>query len=529
MISFRNFSLCLFLLICLISSNSDAYRILVIGPINSKSHSNIYESVAKALILKGHRVDVISHFELKNPPKNYTKVVNLDGSLKAMVNTWTLEIVESFRDIDLVPAMIEEFGNNLCDLMGLEKMQKFIKNPPRDPPYDLVIAEAFVANCYFGFGHLYKVPVVMLSALPQIVWFDDILGNPMSNAYTVHMETKDARIVTFWDRVTNHFWALYGNYRFYRSTEEYQTNAMRKYLSPDVPNVRELEKKTALLLVNAYQSFFGIRPLTPAVIPIAGIHVELSEAKLSPELKVWMDESTHGVVFFTLGSMVIIEDFPKEILLGLYGAFAKLAPIRVLMKIVNEEKLPPGLPKNVLTMSWIPQIPVLRHKNTKVFMTHGGLNSAQEGLYFAVPMIGFPLFGDQPLNIRLLADKNVAYEMDYRDITEKSVNNALRAVLYDPKYQEAAKRESQLFRDRPMNATDTAVFWIEYIIRNGANSLRSPSMDMPWWKAELVDVYLFFFISILLISYIIFLILMKISCLIRSILNPNSQNHRKKD
>lgn len=68
-------------------------------------------------------------------------------------------------------------------------------------------------------------------------------------------------------------------------------------------------------------------------------------------------------------------------------------------------------------------------------MTHGGLNSAQEGLYFGVPMIGFPLFGDQPLNIRLLADKNVAYEMDYKDITKKSLTTALNAVLYDPKYR----------------------------------------------------------------------------------------------
>ncbi|XP_051165052.1 UDP-glucosyltransferase 2-like isoform X3 [Leptopilina boulardi] len=528
MISFKDFYLCLFS-IYLISSNSDAYRILVIAPLNSRSHSNMLEGVAKALAIKGHQVDVISHFEMKNAPKNYTTIINLDGSMKKMVNTWTMDMVEHYRDIDVVPTIVKDFGSNFCELMGLEKMQRFIKNPPRDPPYDLVITEALGGNCFFGFGHVLKVPVVMVSALTHFLWFDEILGNPMSNAYAINLETKNSRIVTFWDRVKNQFWAHYGNYRFYKYTEEYQTMAMRKYLSPDIPNIREIEKKTSLLLVNAYQSFFGIRPLIPAVVQIAGIQIELSETKITPELKIWMDESTHGVVFFTLGSMVIIEDFPKEILLGLYGAFAKLSPIRVLMKIVNKEKLPPGLPKNVLTMSWIPQIPVLRHKNTKVFMTHGGLNSAQEGLYFAVPMIGFPLFGDQPLNIRLLADKNVAYEMDYRDITEKSVNNALRAVLYDPKYQEAAKRESQLFRDRPMNATDTAVFWIEYIIRNGANSLRSPSMDMPWWKAELVDVYLFFFISILLISYIIFLILMKISCLIRSILNPNSQNHRKKD
>ncbi|XP_051159341.1 UDP-glucosyltransferase 2-like isoform X2 [Leptopilina boulardi] len=434
MVSFNNFYFCLFS-IYYISLNSDAYRILVIAPFNSKSHTNSLESVAKALALKGHQVDVISHFELKNPPKNYTTIINLHGSLKETVNTWTLDMVEHFQNVDTVRILVEEFGNNFCELMGLEKMQRFIKNPPNDPPYDLLITEALGATCFFGIGHVLNVPVVLVSALTELLMFDDILGNPKTSAYTVSFETKNFRIITFWDRVKNHFWAQYGNYRFFKYTEENQTMAMRKYLSLDVPNIREIEKKTALLLVNAYQSFFGIRPLIPAVVQIAGIQIELSETKMTKELKIWMDESTHGVVFFTLGSMVIIEDLPKEILLGMYASFAKLAPIRVLMKIVNKENLPPGLPKNVLIMSWIPQIPVLQHKNTKVFMTHGGLNSVQEGLYFAVPMIGFPLFGDQPLNIRLLADKNVAYEMNYKDITEKSLNNALHAVLYDPKYR----------------------------------------------------------------------------------------------
>lgn len=75
-----------------------------------------------------------------------------------------------------------------------------------------------------------------------------------------------------------------------------------------------------------------------------------------------MDESIHGVVFFTLGSMVLIEEFPEDVLAAVYASLANLAPIRVLMKVVHKEKLPPGLPKNVLTMKWIPQVPVLRKK-----------------------------------------------------------------------------------------------------------------------------------------------------------------------
>ena len=76
-----------------------------------------------------------------------------------------------------------------------------------------------------------------------------------------------------------------------------------------------------------------------------------------------MDESKHGVVYFTLGSMVIIETLPKETLLAIYASFTKISPIRVLMKIVNKEKLPPGLPSNVRTSNWIPQLQVLSKIN----------------------------------------------------------------------------------------------------------------------------------------------------------------------
>lgn len=78
------------------------------------------------------------------------------------------------------------------------------------------------------------------------------------------------------------------------------------------------------------------------------------------ELQKWMDTADDGVVYFTFGSLVNIETMPNTTLLELYRTFAKIAPIKVLMKIANKDQLPPGLPKNVITSSWIPQMAVLR-------------------------------------------------------------------------------------------------------------------------------------------------------------------------
>lgn len=77
------------------------------------------------------------------------------------------------------------------------------------------------------------------------------------------------------------------------------------------------------------------------------------------DLKKWLDESENGFIYFSFGSMLKIESFSNTTLAGIYKAFVEIAPLRVLLKVSNPNELPPGLPKNVLTMTWIPQVQVL--------------------------------------------------------------------------------------------------------------------------------------------------------------------------
>lgn len=73
-------------------------------------------------------------------------------------------------------------------------------------------------------------------------------------------------------------------------------------------------------------------------------------------------------------------------------------------------------------------------------------------------------------------------------------------------YRESANYESRLFRDRPMSATKTVNFWVEYVIRNGPNALKSPAIDLYWWEIALLDVYSFILLCFLLIIYLAILI-----------------------
>lgn len=60
----------------------------------------------------------------------------------------------------------------------------------------------------------------------------------------------------------------------------------------------------------------------------------------------------------------------------------------------------------------------------------------QEAIYFGIPVIGIPLFGDQKLNLQNMARKNVGVNLgSFNNITEENLYNALKSVLDDKKYK----------------------------------------------------------------------------------------------
>lgn len=58
--------------------------------------------------------------------------------------------------------------------------------------------------------------------------------------------------------------------------------------------------------------------------------------------------------------MFRIESFPDDVLKIIFGTLEKLAPTRVLLRIVKPEELRMKLPTNFHNMTWLPQEKILR-------------------------------------------------------------------------------------------------------------------------------------------------------------------------
>lgn len=188
-----------------------------------------------------------------------------------------------------------------------------------------------------------------------------------------------------------------------------------------------------------------------------------------------------------MGSHIQSKHFPTDKRDAFVKVFSQLKQ-RILWKF--EDDSIKNLPNNVLINSWMPQNDILAHPNVKLFITHGGLLGTTEALYHGKPIVGIPIFGDQMMNVEKAIQSGYGLKLEYELIGEASVRKVIDTVLGDRSYTERARQISRWFHDKPMTASETAVYWTDYVIRHrGAQQLQSPAVDLNLVQYHLLDVY----------------------------------------
>ncbi|XP_061445240.1 UDP-glucuronosyltransferase 2A2-like isoform X1 [Rhineura floridana] len=249
----------------------------------------------------------------------------------------------------------------------------------------------------------------------------------------------------------------------------------------------EVMGKAEIWLIRTYWDFEFPRPFLPNFEFVGGLHCQPAKP-LPEEMEEFVQSSEeHGIVVFSLGSL--IQNLTEE-----KGNMVALALSQLPQKVLwrYKGKKPETLGANTRLYDWIPQNDLLGHPKTKAFITHGGTNGIYEAIYHGIPMVGIPMFAEQPDNVAHMKAKGVAVQLDIHRMKTEDLVDAVNTVIHNVTYKENAVRLSQIHHDQPMKPLDRAVFWIEFVMRHkGAKHLRAAAHDLTWYQYHCLDVIAF--------------------------------------
>ncbi|HSH05113.1 MAG TPA: macrolide family glycosyltransferase [Anaerolineae bacterium] len=107
------------------------------------------------------------------------------------------------------------------------------------------------------------------------------------------------------------------------------------------------------------------------------------------------------------------------------------------------------IPPNFIVQNYVPQLDILQRAD--YFITHGGMNSVHEGLYYGVPQIVIPNHFEQYLNGKQVATvgagRLIGTPRTYGQATPDELRQALTTLSQNPSYHQNAQKIGQTLRD----------------------------------------------------------------------------------
>uniref|UniRef100_A0A1I8P863 UDP-glucuronosyltransferase n=1 Tax=Stomoxys calcitrans TaxID=35570 RepID=A0A1I8P863_STOCA len=507
----------LWMLLCCHSTSTEGHRILAVFSFPGKSHYMMHSALIRELVQRGHQVTMVAAFSLKhlNLGHNYTEIL-----IEPVYDFWSdvIPFLKADNIFDLTTIGVLDY-HYMLEVIGLTttehalkqpKIQELINHPHPRGEYDLLLCEQFYQEPFLALAHLYDIPVVTSGTLGFENHMSQMMGLLSPWSFIPHGFTDYSDRMTFKERLLNTYYSLgediLREFHYFPQMDR----MVQKYfghLNVSIPSVSKMEKNISVMLLNSHIPLSAPVPLVPGMVFVGGMHI-YPPKKLPQDIQQFLDEAPEGAIYFSLGSNVQSKDMPDDKLRIFLDVFASMKQ-RVIWKFENESIA--NLPKNILIKKWLPQSDILAHGNVKVFITHGGLFGTQEGVHHGVPMLGIPFYCDQQLNLKKAERNGYAISLHFQSITHDVLKDALNRLIYDASYHDNVKRYSNIFRDRPIQSRDAAVYWIEYVIRHkGAPQIRSAGLDLTWYQFYLLDVIAFVVAALLLASLAIVILVRQI-------------------
>lgn len=485
--------------------STDCYKILGIFPSLDRNNYLTYRGLFRELFNRNHDVTLISHFQMPNAPASYKDILLSDNPVYKGLSYESVIASEVSR-VPFETLVATKAGNDDCKiLMNNHQVLHLIRTRPR---YDVILVESYNSDCGLALAANFSAPYIAFNPQPIQSWQFNRLGINFNSAYVSQATLPYGKEPWFLDRLKGYVLYHITNWVYYVGSQVTDHVYLYKYLGDNLPSLESIATNASLTFVNTHPSVFGGVARPDNVIDIAGIHIRPPKV-IPTEIERFINEAEHGVIYVNLGSTVKDSTLPDDKLNELLSTFRKLS-LRVLWKWDGKEIL--DLPRNVMTMKWLPQYDILKHDNVKVFISHAGILSTIEAIDAGIPVVAIPLFGDQYGNAAAMQDAGMATVVPYDYIKEQLLLNGINEVLSE-RSQRQSKLVSRLWHDRPLSPMETAIYWTEYVARHrGAPNLQPSSAKVPYYQYLQLDVLAFLALVLYILYYVIYKLLSALCC-----------------
>jgi UDP:flavonoid glycosyltransferase YjiC (YdhE family) len=400
---------------------SKPVHILISMGVGSPSHVRYLFEISKELVKQGHKITYAASTEKKEYTKGYD------------VGWYDMGPLPEFkRNRDYVfNFLIPIYDHFFPKLDGLIK-----KTEP-----DVVICD-FFSNACIDYCQLHRIPVIV--GMQPL----DATLNPVP--YVNNNAGLDIPVTTekmsFWSRWYNTFLKR-DPYSGHRANYLNKMNEVRaKY---GVPKKSGLfgDIDTTYKIQNTYLGWEVPRPMHPSfelVGPIRSTNIIPLTEDLSKFLNQW-----DNVLYIAFGSYQTLTT--KELELIIQASFKSIADGTINGVILATKTKKSDFPdefhtengiikskdifedriSNFKYMEHVPQEAILNHANTKLFISHGGLESTFESISTSTPILLMPFMGDQPINGQLVIENNLGGMFDKAKATYKTVSQEIKRIVAD--------------------------------------------------------------------------------------------------
>src|SRR6218665_467634 len=477
----------------------DCYKIWLL-PLFTRSHILSLTAIGDELARRGHDVHmlVINNFPLspeltsnqsgitiiRYGPKDQSKAMNYD----ALYDNISRRSIES--NIDMITLIF-----SVRELMKAESHGILVGNDQLFEEmtafhYDLAVVDSiFFARYLYLIPHRLGVPWITYTDilnpwLIKVPWLPSFYSPQTVNFYGK---------MTFLQRLENVMIStLFFYYPLVPDPSEEVLSEYRKYGT--FGSTDDLISRSLLFVITSDVVLDDPLPFMPNMINAGGLTVKPTKSNALPqEFETFIEAAKSGIVIISFGSMAA--SLPTSIALKFIDAFTRVPDLHFIWRFKNTDDL--TLPKNVMTADWLPQNDLLADPRSRVFITHCGINGLFEAVYHGVPMIGFPLLGDQPHNARRIEFKGYGVSMNIRSFTSDELLENIQKILSDPSYRRRVRLASEIFRSAARSPTERVVDGVEHVLKFGADHLRSVGNDLPFYQYLMLDVLAFIALIVL--------------------------------